>query len=127
VDPYEYVAAPTGLSSAALQSGSSVAGESLPLPQSCTASNFSVTVFGASGTSQMTVALTTTSAASAQLGNIDAIQLSCTATANNGSPVTCTSSATAALTAPTYVNIFISASDPAAFASNTIQTSFICQ
>jgi hypothetical protein len=127
-NPYELLASPSGVSSALLVAGANLATVALPLPQSCTASNFSVTVLGASGTSELTVALGTSTAANLSLSNINALPLSCTATAAGGVPVTCTSASSAALSAPSYLSILITAaSNPTAFANARILTSFVCQ
>jgi hypothetical protein len=127
-DPYELVAPPSGVGSALLQAGSNLEAVALPLPQSCTASNFSVTVLGASGTSQLGVFLGASDAASLPLSDINKLPLGCSATASNGAVVTCTSAASAALAAPTNLSIYISAGeDPTAFQNATVLTSFICQ
>ncbi|MGC1463559.1 MAG: IPT/TIG domain-containing protein [Terracidiphilus sp.] len=127
-NPYELVASPSGVSSAMIQAGSSLSALVLPLPQSCTASNFSVTVLGAGGTSQLEVALGSSSADNLALGNINLLAISCLATAAGGGPVTCTSSNSFALTAPSYLSIFISAaSDPTSFANARVLTSFVCK
>ncbi len=128
-DPYEFLVPPTGVSSATLDAGSgALANIALPLPQTCTASNFSVTVLGAGGSAGMLVALGTSSAASFGPSDVDALPLSCTANASSGQPVTCTSASTATLTAPTYLSIVVVASaDPTNFANARILTSFVCQ
>jgi hypothetical protein len=127
-NPYELFASPSGVSSALLQAGSNLETVALPLPQSCTASNFSVTVLGAGGTSQLTVALGSSSAGNLAPSSIDTLELSCLVTAASGAVETCTSASTAALTAPSYLSIYITAgADPADFASARILTSFVCQ
>jgi Collagen triple helix repeat (20 copies)/IPT/TIG domain len=127
-NPYELVASPSGVSSALLQTGSNLETVALPLPQSCTASNFSVTVLGAGGTSELTVSLGISSADNLAPSNINELLLSCPVTASNGAPVTCNVVGSVALTAPSYLSISIEAvSNPAALANARILTSFVCQ
>ena len=79
----------------------------LAVPSSCTAGNFTVTVLGAAGTSTATAYLgaTTDPTGNSNEGGY----LSCTITANNGAPVSCSSPSTASLPAGAYVNFVVEA------------------
>lgn len=99
----------------------------LPLPRNCTASNFSVTVRGAAGTSTAQVVLTATGPAQFDLGTVAPTTLSCGLTAANGSMISCTSAATQALTAPGFLNLlFYSFSQSTDFNNARAYVSFVC-
>jgi hypothetical protein len=100
----------------------------LPLPQTCTASNFSVTVFGATGTSQASFILTATKASTVATEVLDTTSLSCTVTANSGAPVSCTSAASQKLTAPIFLaDVAFNFTSAADFDNATATVSFVCQ
>ncbi len=99
----------------------------LPLPRNCTASNFSVTVRGAAGTSTAQAVLTATGPAQFDLGTVAPTTLSCGLTAANGSMISCTSLATQALTAPGFLNLlFYSFSQSTDFNNARAFVSFVC-
>src|SRR5271170_483934 len=104
------IGAPSGVSNAqGFFTGGSWQGNILPLPQSCTASNFSVTVLGAAHTSTALVTIGYSSVAqieSSPMG-IAPSSLSCTITAANGAAASCTSNASFSFAAPTYLTLVL--------------------
>ncbi len=96
----------------------------LLVPQTCTASQYSVTIYGAQGTSTILSGIAYSNTPEADW--YDA--LVCTVTANNGAPVSCTSPST--ITFPKglkIANTILGASNPSDFNNVTIMTSFVCQ
>ena len=96
----------------------------LLVPQTCTASQYSVTIYGAQGTS--TILSGIAFSPTPEAGWYDG--LVCTVTANNGAPVSCISPST--ITFPKgykIANTVLGASNPSDFNNVTIMTSFVCQ
>ena len=97
----------------------------LAVPTACTAAHFTVTVIGAAGTSKTTAFLGATTDPTGNSNEGGA--LSCVITANNGAPVSCTSSSTASLGAGTYVNFVVeSFTHSSDFSGARAFMSFIC-
>jgi Collagen triple helix repeat (20 copies)/IPT/TIG domain len=98
----------------------------LAVPSACTAAHFTVTVLGAAGTSSATAFLGTTTDPTGNSNEGGA--LSCVITANNGAPVSCSSTSTSSLPAGSYVNFvvedFTHASD---FSGARAFLRFICE
>ena len=106
--------------------GNSFRDPALPLPQSCTASNFTVSVYGATGTSTMSVYLA--AATPTQLfGNVASGALSCVVTASVGNVVSCTSAVTYALQTPKYLTLVFQPANTTDFNNARAYTSFTCQ
>ncbi|MGH9604582.1 MAG: hypothetical protein ACRD3N_02665 [Terracidiphilus sp.] len=125
----------SGLSTAVGYSGASSpesVGESvvLQVPQTCTASHFNVTVYGARNGSQATVTIMTP-AAFDDFVTLSYTALSCTVAANYGEPVSCSTSATQPFIAGTYLGDLIlevgNFTNPSDFDSARILASFVCQ
>jgi hypothetical protein len=122
------VGAPSGISTAVY----AYLPVALPVPQNCTASNFSVTVFGAqNAVSSVTVYLAEANAAGIVNTSAGAV-LSCSVTANSGNPVSCTSASASAVTTGNFLLIYshfstTAPATPADFANANILTSFVCQ
>jgi Collagen triple helix repeat (20 copies) len=99
----------------------------LPLPQTCTGSNFAVTIFGAAGTSTAHASVTQATAADLQVGNIFATNLTCTVTAANGSPVSCSSPTTQTFSTPIFLGLAFSGfSKQSDFNNARAYVSFVC-
>ena len=118
---------PTGLSNAQdyfSPQASEAAG--IPVPQNCTAANLRVTVIGAANNSQATIGIATTPDLS--VAGVFPSSLQCIVTANNGSPVSCTSSNSAPFTMSDYLMLLTSfVTNPPDFANAHVYTSFVCQ
>ncbi len=98
----------------------------LPLPESCTASGFALTVIGAQGTSTAEVALGCSTPALLNAQEADQA-LSCTVTANSGATVSCTSPGTFSVASPGYLSIFETLfSNAPDFENARVLTSFVC-
>ena len=99
----------------------------LPVPQGCTTvSGLTATVLGAQGTSTVFVA-----AGAATLSDIVGgggnSNVFCAITANNGAPVSCTSSGTESVNPSMFLNIFLAQfSNGADFQNARVLTSFAC-
>lgn len=76
----------------------------LPLPHNCTASNFSVTVQGAVGTSTAVVGIATSTPAQLLTENAN-LSLNCTVTAANGNLATCSSAGPQLLSTPLFISV----------------------
>ncbi|HSU18737.1 MAG TPA: hypothetical protein VLI45_03245 [Acidobacteriaceae bacterium] len=100
---------------------------SLAVPTACTASHFKVTVFGAANTSTAQIVLGDNTAEN--ITQLDAgTALYCTVTANNGLPVSCTSTGTTALTDSLFINIIaFQFSNPSDYNNARALVSFVCQ
>lgn len=86
---------PAGMTNGNTSPIGSVVGNSLRVPQNCTAGNFQVLAFGANGTSTANVYVAYDDPGTAATTNAAYITpISCTVQANNGNPVGCTSSQT---------------------------------
>jgi hypothetical protein len=122
------VGAASGASVAQAPSPTTVESIALPVPQACTASGFSVTVFGAKNTSTATIALASASASGVSSGQVQSSALSCQVVADKGNPVTCSTSETLALTDQDFVAllIYFNASDPD-YDNTRVTSSFVCQ
>jgi hypothetical protein len=119
------VAPPSGNGAVASQN---VPAMVLPVPQSCTASNFTVVQFGAANNSTAQVVLAGGTDSSVSTGFLNSIALECTLTANNGGISSCSSSATGSLSAGTLIAIAAySFSTPSDFQSARLVVSFVCQ
>jgi hypothetical protein len=120
------LAVPSGASNFTLD----VAASSLLVPQSCTASGFSVTVFHATGAPATGTFVVAVGTASQISGNsTGASGLSCVVTTNaDGSPASCTSSAKQAFTAGQFVSIAaLNFSSLPQFQGTRVAASFVCQ
>lgn len=97
----------------------------MPVPQNCTASQFTVTVYGAANTSTAGFGLYLASSLNPSgLGGA----LGCTITANNGGTATCNSTGIYALTTSDFVVIATyNTETPADFANAQVYTSFVCK
>jgi hypothetical protein len=96
----------------------------LQVPEACTAGNYTVTIFGAKGTSTIESGI----AASGTFNDGWYDLLVCTVTANNGATVGCTSAATASLAKGLQItNTILNASNPSDFDNVHILTSFVCK
>ncbi len=126
---FAILASPEGMSNAVLFSQNSVAGAAaLPLPKSCTASNLSVTVFGAANTSSVDVSLGYGSIAN--LGTVAPTisPLQCTVTAASGGAASCTSSATQSLITGDYLVVILNNfQNPSDYDNARALVSFTCQ
>lgn len=117
----------------ALPSGSSTATEgigqsSLQVPQACTATNLTATQIGAAGTSTATVVLGVTTPSSILGNSAGGTALSCTLTSNNGGASSCTSNATASLSAGEDILIAVyNFSNLPDFQNARMLVSFTCQ
>jgi hypothetical protein len=122
------VGAASGASTAQALSPTAVESIALPVPQDCTASGFAVTVFGAKNTSTATIALASGSATAVNSGQVQSSSLSCQVVADKGSPVSCSTSATVALTDQDFVAllIYFNGNDPD-YDSTRVTSSFVCQ
>ncbi len=102
---------------------------SVPVPQACSASNFTVQVHGAANTSTMTVGLGHASLGLIEGGNYyPAANATCTVTAANGAGVSCTGTGADSLPAGDlaflYFTNFQNAPD---FLNARVYVSFVCQ
>jgi Collagen triple helix repeat (20 copies)/IPT/TIG domain len=98
----------------------------IALPTACTAGNYTVTAIGATGTSTVNAYLGATNDPTGNSNEGGA--LLCVLTANNGATVSCNSSATASLTAGTYVNfVLVGFTTPTDFSNARLFMSFVCQ
>ena len=96
----------------------------LLVPQTCTASQYSVTIYGAQGTSTILSGIAYSNTPEAGWDDI----FVCQVTAANGAPVSCTSPSTATFTKGLKIaNTVLGASNPSDFNNVTIMTSFVCQ
>jgi IPT/TIG domain len=99
----------------------------LPLPHTCTGSNFAVTVFGAAGTSSVNASVTVATAADLQVGSFSSAELFCIVTAANGSPVSCSGPGTQTFTAPIFLGLaFYAFSNQSDFNNARAYVSFVC-
>ncbi len=99
----------------------------MQVPRNCTASNFSVTVRGAAGTSTAQALLTSTSPTQFDGGTLAPSSLSCNLTAANGTMISCTSASTQAIPASYFLNLaFLSFSQSADFNNARAYVSFVC-
>jgi hypothetical protein len=116
-----------GLPSGGSTAGSGFIANSLAVPNACTGSNFKATVFGAIGTSTAVLAVYGNTAASLGSGE-GPTPLFCEVTANNGAPVSCTSTGTSSLSDSLFINIvallFSNSSD---YNNARALVSFVCQ
>lgn len=118
----------SGVSIGAVQGPSALQAAVLPVPQNCTASNFKVTVVGASGTSNAVAGIGFSTSTDFGEGNLDGLALLCTVTANSGATVTCSSSSTADLTTSQFVSLFLGDfTNSADFQNTRMYASFVCQ
>jgi hypothetical protein len=122
------VAAPSGLSTAVGGTTAGIQAAVLPVPQACTLANFSVTVLGAANTSSAGVFIGVANLAQVQVGVIREAPTNCTITAANGSPVSCSSSATSPVTTGDFLTIILTnfTNEPD-FNNARVFTSFTCQ
>jgi Collagen triple helix repeat (20 copies)/IPT/TIG domain len=98
----------------------------IDLPTACTAGTYTVTAIGATGTSSVNAYLGVTNDPTGNSNEGGA--LLCVLTANNGATVSCNSSATASLTAGTYVNfVLVGFTMPTDFSNARLFMSFVCQ
>jgi hypothetical protein len=99
----------------------------LPVPNTCTVSNLNVTVLGAMNTSTASVAVGTSSLAELQAGEVGVSVVDCSVTANQGNPVTCTSTASFSDSPGDFLSIFAyNFSNSADFANAHVLASFTC-
>jgi len=100
----------------------------LPLPEACTVSKFSVTVFGAANTSQATFLLTASAASTVAAEGLNPTGISCTVTANDGAPVSCTSATSVPLSAGVFLaDAAIGFTNSADFDNARATVSFVCE
>jgi hypothetical protein len=96
----------------------------LLVPQDCTATNYTVTIYGAQGTSTIDSGIAYSPTFYA--GWYDT--LVCTVTANNGNPVSCTSPGPVSLTKGLQItNTILGATNPPDFDNVQVLTSFVCK
>jgi hypothetical protein len=101
----------------------------LPIPQNCTAKSFNVTVLGAQNTSTAYVTIGYSSPTwLSQNPNSAYPSIGCTVTANNGNPVSCSTSSTWYFSQGTPITIAVTDFDNVSDFENTrVMTSFVCQ
>jgi hypothetical protein len=122
----------SGVSNAGVLSPSNMQAVVLTPPQDCVGSNFQVTVLGATGTSTAFVYVGASTEAWLSGGILGTSPLQCTVTANNGNPVTCSSSATFGFGPSSYPYLSLALSTensatPADFDNARVLASFVCQ
>ena len=121
----------TGLASGASTAGGTspeiTMATALPVPQGCTTvSGLTATVLGAQGTSTVFVAAGAASLTDI-VGGGGGSNVFCQITANNGAPVSCTSTGTEAVNPSMYLNIFLTQfSNAADFQNTRVLASFAC-
>jgi hypothetical protein len=124
------IAAPIGVSQGLNQDGTPAAflQSLIPVPSSCTVSNFSASVYGAQNTSSLDIEIG--SATPAQIADIGvSVSEMCTITANNGSAVSCTSNTQIPVTpaVPIFIYVNLGTATRADYEGATLLTSFQCQ
>lgn len=121
------IASPSGTSTAQNWVISNTPVEGLPVPQNCTATNLSVTVVGAQGTSSALVQLNYFTSSDLTSNTLRFTSLGCTVTAANGAPVFCTSAAPEGFNTSDYFTMamynFTNAAD---FQNARVLASFTC-
>lgn len=115
-----------GVASGLGTAANSLLNVALPVSQPCTASDFAVTIYGATGTSTARVFLATSTTAQLSNGSFEG-PLFCTVTAANGAPVSCTSAQTVALAPPKYLTSAYQFSKATDFNNARAYVSFSCR
>jgi hypothetical protein len=122
------VGAASGASTAGVYGAPAIQAAILPVPSTCTVSNLSVTVFGAQNTSTASIDVGTSTAAQAEAGEITDTSLQCKVTANNGSPVSCTSTSSYSDSPGNYFSIVVFGfSSGPDFENARVTTNFTCE
>ena len=123
----DLTAVPSGAGLANATTPASVQQAVLPVPQGCTTvSGLSVTVLGAQGTSTTFVAAGTVTLAQV-VGGAGSSNVFCQLTANNGAPISCTSTGTESVNTSDFLDIFFTQfSNSADFQNARAYTSFAC-
>lgn len=125
---YEVTHAVVALPSGASTASEGIAQSVLQVPHGCTATNLSATQFGAAGTSTATVILGVTSPSSILGNSAGGTALACTLTASNGGTSSCSSNATAPLSAGQDILIAVYGfSNLPDFQNARMLVSFTCQ
>jgi Collagen triple helix repeat (20 copies)/IPT/TIG domain len=97
----------------------------LPLPQTCTASNLSVTVQGAVGTSNALIAITTSTPAQLLTEKYN-LTLYCFVTAANGNLATCSSAGPYVLYTPLFISVTLFFTNAPDYNNARAYVSFVC-
>lgn len=120
---------PSGASNGDTAPIGNVVGSSLRVPQNCTASNLQVLEFGANGSSQAQVYVVYDDPATAATTNtVILTPLNCTITAANGSPASCSSTATTRLSSNNVLLLIATGfTNGADFQKAHLIVSFTCQ
>jgi hypothetical protein len=123
----DLTAVPSGAGLANATTPASVQEAVLPVPQGCTTvSGLSVTVLGAQGTSTTFVAAGAATLAQV-VGGVGGSNVFCQLTANNGAPISCTSTGTESVNTSDFLDVFFTQfSNPADFQNARAYTSFAC-
>ena len=131
IDSYETANGVVALPSGGSNFSQDVAANSLLVPQSCTASGFSVTVFhaGTSAPATANFVLAIGSASSVNGNFLSGSSIVCTVTTTtDGNPASCTSANAQLLTPGQFISIAaINFSSTAVFQGARVATSFTCQ
>lgn len=123
----DLTAVPSGAGLANATSPATVQEAVLPVPQGCTTvSGLSVTVLGAQGTSTTFVAAGVATLAQV-VGGAGSSNVFCQLTANNGAPISCTSTGTESVSTSDFLDVFFTQfSNAADFQNARAYTSFAC-